>query len=109
MSVRVHLSLPLMNTGRQVGPVTRWLHTKCVFSTHGIYIYTCILRKKFQQNFVSSRDGPEKYRNKAEMKERRKTSLLRNNGRKERQEDNPTPDATGVGVFLSFFSTIIPQ
>ena len=29
--------------------------------------------KKLLQNFISSRDVPEKYRNKAEMKERKKT------------------------------------
>ena len=37
-------------------------------------VLLCKLGKKFVQNFISSRDGPiKKYRNKAEMKERKKT------------------------------------
>ena len=31
--------------------------------------------KKFLQNSISFRDGPKKYRNKAEMKEHKKTAL----------------------------------
>ena len=37
------------------------------------------------------------YRNKAGLKIRKKTNLLQDDGRKERQDDYPTPDATGVG------------
>ena len=39
---------------------------------------------------------PEKYKNKVEMKERKKTTLLQYNGGEEGQEDYPTPVASGV-------------
>ena len=39
----------------------------------------------------------KKYKNKAKMKECKKTTLLRNNGEKQRQEDYPTPVKSGVG------------
>ena len=42
--------------------------------------------KKLPQNFISSRYGQVKTQNKAEMKTWKKTTLLWNNGRKERQE-----------------------
>ena len=44
------------------------------------------LGKKFLQDIISSRDGPEKSRNKAGMKQREKTTVLWNDGGKERQE-----------------------
>ena len=50
--------------------------------------------KNYLRNFISSKDEPvKKYTNKAEMKTRRKTTLLRNDGRKERQENYPTSAA----------------
>ena len=54
------------------------------------------LGKKILQNLMTSKDGPVKYRNKAGIKIRQKTTLLRNNSGKERQADHPTPAASGV-------------
>ena len=45
--------------------------------------------EKFLQNFISSRDGPEKgTETMAEMNERKKTTLLQNDGRNERTQEN---------------------
>ena len=54
----------------------------------------------------------KKYRNKAEMKEPKKTTLLRKNGGKESQEDYPTCTPAvyfcKCRVVLSFLSAIVP-
>ena len=52
--------------------------------------------KKFLQNFVGI--DLKKVQKHAEMKEHKKTTLLRKDGEKERQEGYPTPDETGVVV-----------
>ena len=48
--------------------------------------------REFLQNLISSRNGSlKKNRNKAEIKIRKRTTLLWNDGRKERQEDYRYP------------------
>ena len=68
---------------------------------------TCICGSRF------TNPKKQQYRNKAEMKASKKTTLLSNNGEKERQEDYPTSvvyfcKCTCSVVFLSFFFAIVP-